>query len=128
MELPLPIPNRVVKRCTADDTRKGTVGSCHLISTYHSQKPLPPQGFLYLTFIYLYSIIVFEFLCLTLLWQVWREPWKFIFRSVVSPSASFSAVQQRSVYCSCSRSKKTDPALFTQRISFPERQNRSGTN
>ena len=27
MELPLSIPNRVVKRCTADDTRKGTVGS-----------------------------------------------------------------------------------------------------
>ncbi len=32
MELPVLIPNTVVKRCTADDTREGKVGSCHLNS------------------------------------------------------------------------------------------------
>src|SRR3989344_2203681 len=44
-ELLLPIPNRIVKRRTADDTRKGTVGSCHHILTDvslpHSEQTCP---------------------------------------------------------------------------------------
>lgn len=57
MALSLPIPNRVIKRRTADDTRKGTVGSRQLKEINVYSKKIRACGFfIWLTLSFYYRI------------------------------------------------------------------------